>query len=113
MTLAGQLERSVQIPPPASITIGHEIQTTLDQGERLASKFSQLKGERDVVADLVIRDDLTIAQNQPKLTADWFTHRVRATHTPAAAASKKRALQELMDQRALGGTDSYQFMSAW
>ena len=35
-----------------------------------------------------------------------------ATHTPAAVASKKRALQELKDQRALGGKDSYQSMSA-
>ena len=54
-----------------------------------------------------------MAQNQPKLTADWFTHRMSATHTLAAAASKKRALQELKDQRALGGKDSYQSMSAW
>ena len=29
-----------------------------------------------------------MAQNQPKLTADWLTHRMSATHTPAAAASK-------------------------
>ena len=35
-----------------------------------------------------------------------------ATHTPAAAASKKRATQEPKDQRALGGKDSYQSISA-
>ena len=54
-----------------------------------------------------------MAQNQPKLTADWFAHRMSATHTLAAAVSKKRALQELKDQRALGGKNSYQSMSAW
>ena len=35
-----------------------------------------------------------------------------ATHTPAAAASKKRTMQESKDQRALGGNDSYQTISA-
>ena len=35
-----------------------------------------------------------------------------ATYTPAAAASKKRAMQEPKDQRALGGKDSYQSISA-
>ena len=113
MTLAEQLERSAQIPLQALIAIGHEVQTTLDQCERLASKSSQLEGEREVVADLAIEYDLAMAQNQPKFTADWFTHRLSATHTPAAAASKKRAMQELKDQRALGRKDSYQLISAW
>ena len=113
VTLAGQLERSAQISLQALIAIGHEVQTTLDQYKRLTSKSSQLEGEREVVADLVIGYDLAMAQNQPKLTADWFTHRMSATHTPAAAASKKRAMQELKDQRALGGKDSYQSISAW
>ena len=54
-----------------------------------------------------------MAQNQPKLTADWFTHRMSPTHTPAASASKKRAMQELKDQRALGGKDSYQPIPEW
>ena len=54
-----------------------------------------------------------MAQNQPKLTADWFTHRMSATHTPAAAASKKRAMQELKDQRALGWKEAYQSISTW
>ena len=112
VTLAGQLQLSAQIPFPALIAIGHEVQTTLNQCERLASKSSQLEGEREVVADLVIGHDLAIVQNQPKLTADWFTHRISATHTPAAAVSEKRALQELKDQRALGGKDSYQSISA-
>ena len=113
MTLVGQLESSAQIPLPALIAIGREVQTTLNQCKRLASKSSQLEGKREVVADLVIGHDLTMAQNQPKLTADWFVHRMSAMHTPAAAASKKRARQELKDQRALGGKDSYQSMSAW
>ena len=112
VTLAGQLERSAQIPLQALIAIGHEVQTTLDQCERLTSKSPQLEGEREVVVDLVIRYDLAITENQPKLTADWFTHRMSATHTPAAAASKKRAMQEPKDQRALGGKDSYQSISA-
>ena len=113
MTLAGQLERSVQIPLPAIIASGHEVQSTLDQCERLVSKNSQLEDEREVVADLVMGHDLAMAQNQLELTADWFAHRMNATHTPAAAASKTRALQELKDQRALGGKDSYQSMSGW
>ena len=113
MTLAGQLERSAQIPLPASRAVGLEVQTPLDQCERLASKSSQLEGEREVVADLVIGHDLVIAQNQPKLTADWFTHRMSATYTPAAVVSKKPALQKVKDQGALGGKDSYQSMSAW
>ena len=112
MTLAGQLERSAQTPLPVLIAISHEFRTTQDQCERIASKLSQLEGEREVVADLVIGHDLAMAQSQPKLTADWFTHRMSATHTPVAAASKKRALQELKDQRALGGKDSYQSMFA-
>ena len=112
-TLAGQLELSAQIPLPALIAIDHGVQTTLDHCERLASKSSQLEGERKVVADLVIGHDLAMVQNQPKLTADWFTHRMSATHTPAAAASKKRAFQELKSQRTLGGKDSYQSISAW
>ena len=53
-------------------------------------KFSQLEGELEVIADLVIGHDLVMVQNQPKLAADWFTHRMSATHTPAAAASKKQ-----------------------
>ena len=113
VTLAGQLERSAQIPLPARIAIGHEVQTTRDQCERLASRSPQLKGERKVVADLAIGYDLAMAQNQRKLTADWFTHRMSATHTPATAASKKRAMRELKDQRALGGKYSYQSISAW
>ena len=113
MTLAGQVKRSAQIPLPALIAIDREVQTTLDQCEHLASKSSQLEGEREVVADLVIGYDLGIAQSQPKLTADWFLHTMSATHTPAAAASKKRTLQELKDPRTLGGKDSYQSMSAW
>ena len=40
-------------------------------------------------------------------------HRMSATHTPAAAASKKWTLHKLKDQRALGGNDSYPSMSAW
>ena len=54
-----------------------------------------------------------MAQNQPKLTADWFAHRMCAILTPAAAASKKRAVQELKDQRALGGREAYQSMATW
>ena len=37
VTLAGQLGRSAQIPLQALIAIGHEVQTTLDQCERLMS----------------------------------------------------------------------------
>ena len=103
VTLAGQLERSAQIPLPALKAIGHEVQTTLDQCERLPSKSPQLEGECEVVAHLVIGYDLAMTQNQPKLTADWFTHRMSATHTPAVAASKKRAMQELKYLRVLGG----------
>ena len=66
--LAGQLERSAQIPLPTLIAIGHEAQTTLDQCERLASKSPQLEGEHEVIADLVIEYDLAMAQNQPELT---------------------------------------------
>ena len=62
VTLAGQLERSAQIPLPTLIAIGHEVQTTLDQCERLASKFPQLEGEHEVVANLVIGYDLAMAQ---------------------------------------------------
>ena len=113
VTLARQLERSAQIPLQALIAIGREVQTTLDQCERLTSKSPQLEGEHEVVVDLVIGYDLAMAQNQPKLTADWFTLRMSATHTPAASASKKRAMQELKGQRALGGKDSYQSISAW
>ena len=113
MTLAGQLERSAQIPLSTLIAIGLEVQTTLDQCERLASRSPQLEGEHEVVADLVIRYDLAMAQNQPKLTADWFAHRMSATHTSAAAASKKRAMQELKDQRALGGKEAYQPIDTW
>ena len=112
VTLAGQLERLAQIPLQALIAIGHEVQTTLDQCERLTPKSLQLEGEREVVVDLVIGYDLAMAQNQPKLTADWFTHRMSATHTPAAAASKKQAMEKPKDQRALGGKDSYQSISA-
>ena len=112
VTLAGQLERSAQISLQALIAIGHEVQTTLDQCERPTSKSPEFEGEREVVADLVIGYDLALDQNQPKLTADWFTHRMIATHTPAATASKKRAMQELKDPRALGAKDSYQSISA-
>ena len=97
MPLARQLERSAQSPLSVLIAICHEVQTTPNQCERLTSKSSQLEGEREVVADLVIGHDLAMGQNQPKLTADWFTYRMDATHTPAAVASKKRALQELKD----------------
>ena len=113
VTLARQLERSAQISLANLITIGLEIQATLDQCERLESKSPQLEGEHEVVADLVIGYDLAMAQNQPKLTADWFAHRMGATHTPAAAASKKRAMQELKDQRALGGEEAYQSVATW
>ena len=68
VTLAGQLERSAQIPLPTLIAIGHEVQTKLDQCERLASKSPQLESEHEVVTDLVIGYDLALAQNQPKLT---------------------------------------------
>ena len=95
----------------ALVSIGREVQITLDQCERLAFKPSQVEGEREVVANLIIGHKLAMAQNQPKLTVDWFVHKMSAAHTPAAAASKKRALQEL--KRALGGKDSYQSMSAW
>ena len=97
VTLAGRLERSAQIPLPALVAIGREVQTTLDQCERLASKSSQLEGEHEVVVDLVIGHDLAMAQNQPKLEADCFVHKMSAMHTPATAASKKRALEELKD----------------
>ena len=88
VTLAGQLERSAQIPFQALIAIGREVQTPLDQSERFASKSPQLEGEHEVIADLVIGYDLAMARHQPKLTADWFTHRTSATHTPATPASK-------------------------
>ena len=52
-------------------------------------------------------------KNQPKRKTGWFTHRMSATHTPAAAASKKRAMQEPKDQRALDGKHSYQTISAY
>ena len=45
--------------------------------------------------------------------ADWLAHRMGATLTPAAAASKKRAMQELKDQRALGGKEANQSMATW
>ena len=113
VTLARQLESSAQIPLATLIAIGLEVQITLDQCERLASKSHQLEGEHEVVADLVIGYDLAMAQNQPKLTADCFAHRMGATHTPAGAASKKRAMQELKDQRALGGKEVYQSVATW
>ena len=113
MNLAQQLERSAQIPLATLIAIGLEVQITRDQCERLASKSPRLEGEHEVVADLVIGYDLAMAQNQPKLTADWFAHRMGATLTPAAAASKKRAVQELKDQRALGNKEAYQSTATW
>ena len=113
MTLARQLERSAQILLATLIAIGLEVQITLDQCERLASKSPQLEGEHEVVADLVIGYDLAMAQNQPKLTADWIAHRIGATHTRAATASKKPAMQELKDQRALGGKEAYQSVTTW
>ena len=113
MNLARQLERSAQIPLATLIAIGLEVQITRDQCERLACKSLQLEGEHEVTADLVIGYDLDMAQNQPKLTADWFAHRMGATLTPAAAASKKRAMQELKDQRALGGKEAYQSIATW
>ena len=113
MNLARQLERSAQIPLATLIAIGLEVQITRDQCERLASKSPQLEGEREVVADLVIGCDLAMAQNQLKLTADWFAHRMGATLTPVAAASKKRSMQELKDQRALGGKEAYQSIATW
>ena len=61
VTLAGQLERTAQIPLPTLITIGHEIQTTLDQCERIASKSPRLKGELAHVADLVVGYNLAMA----------------------------------------------------
>ena len=108
MNLTRQLERSAQIPLATPIAIGLEVQITRDQCERLASKYLQLEGEHEVAADLVIGYDLAMAQNQPKLTADWFAHMMGATLTQAAAASKQRAMQELKDQRALGGKEAYQ-----
>ena len=113
MNLARQLERSAQIPLATLIAIGLEVQITRDQCERLEFKSPQLEGEHEVVADLVIRYDLAMAQNQPKLTADWFAHRIGPTLTPAAAASKKRAMLELKDQRALGGKEAYQSIATW
>ena len=108
MNLTRQLERSAQIPLATPIAIGLEVQITRDQCERLAYKSLQLEGEHEVAADLVIGYDLAMAQNQPKLTADWFAHMMGATLTPAVAASKERAMQELKDQRALGGKEAYQ-----
>ena len=108
MNLTRQLECSAQIPLATPIAIGLEVQITRDQCERLASKSLQLEGEHEVAVDLVIGYDLAMAQNQPKLTADWFAHMMGATLTPAAAASKERAIQELKDQRALGGKEAYQ-----
>ena len=113
MNLAQQLERSAQIPLATLITIGLEVQITRDQCERLASKSLQLEGEHEVAADLVIRYDLAMVPNQLKLTADWFAHRMGATLTPAAATSKKRAMQELKDKRALGGKEAYQSIATW
>ena len=78
----GQLEHSAQILLPVLVAISREAQTTLDKGKRLASKSSKLEGEREVVADLIIGHGLAMAQNQSKLTADWFVHRMIATHTP-------------------------------
>ena len=89
MTLAGELERSAQIPLPVLVAIGRKVQTTLDQCVRLEFKSSNIEGEREVVADLAIGHDLAMAQNQPKLTADWFVHRMSTTHTSTVAASKK------------------------
>ena len=108
MNLTRQLERSAQIPLATPIATGLEVQITRDQCERLASKSLQLEGEHEVTTDVVIEYDLVMAQNQPKLTADWFAHRMGGLLTPAAAASKKRAMQELKDQRALGGEEAYQ-----
>ena len=113
MNLTRQLERSAQIPLATPIAIGLEVQITRDQCERLVSKSLQPEDEHEVAADLVIGYDLAMAQNQPKLTADWFAHRMDATLTPAAAASKKRAMQELKDQRALGGKEAYQSIATW
>ena len=108
VNLTRQLERSAQIPLATPITIGLEVQITQDQCERLASKYLQLEGEHEVAADLGIGYDLAKAQTQPKLTSDWFAHMRGATLTPAPAASKERAMQELKDQRALGGKEAYQ-----
>ena len=88
MTLARQLERSARIPLPALVAIGCKVQTTLDQCESLASKPLKLEGGREVVIDLVIVHDLAMAQNHPKLTADWFVHEMSTTHTSVVAASK-------------------------
>ena len=49
-----------------------------------------------------------MAPNQPKLTADWFTLRMRTTHTPPRRNGPCRK-----DQHAMGGKDSYQSISAW
>ena len=113
VTLVGQLQRSAQILLSALVAIGREVQITLDQWERLASKSSKLEGERKVVVDVVIEHDLAMTPNQPKLTADWFVHKMSATHTSAATASKKRALQELKDQRAGGWKNSYHSLPTW
>ena len=111
--LMGQLKRSAQIPLSALVAIGREVQTTLDQCEHLASKSSKLEGERKVVADLVIEDDLAMTPNQPKFTVDSFVHKMSATHTSAATASNERALQELKDQCAGDGKDSYHSLPTW
>ena len=46
--------------------IACEAQATLDECERLASKSSKREGKHEVVTDLVIVQDLAMAQNQPK-----------------------------------------------
>ena len=51
---------------------------------------------------------MTMAPNQPKLTADWFTLRMSTTHTPPRRNGPCRK-----DQHAMGGKDSYQSISAW
>ena len=49
------------------MAISREVHTTLDQCKRLAFKSSEVEDEREVVADLVIKHDLAMAQIQPKL----------------------------------------------
>ena len=48
------------------MAIGREVHTTLDQCKRLAFTSSRLEGEGEVFANLVIKHDLAMAQNQPK-----------------------------------------------
>ena len=99
VTLAGQLECSAQIPLPTLIAIGHKVQTTLDQCERLASKSPQLEDEHEVVADLVIGYDLAMAQNQPKL--------IRPAPLPQLESIGRRQRQYRVEREVSVSTDHF------